>query len=151
MFEESQDYAESQGRPLSKLCEEGLRLARAGAKDPAELALFLEDLAQSVERDNWDKVLCVETLRRKAEHLRGLARLVLPSVRAAPTAPTTMPMPKIEIKRVGGYDPRLGPKHPDNLDPTLGGYESTLTSLGWSPEQIAAEKQRRAVAKERKP
>ena len=28
-------------------------------------------------------------------------------------------MTKIKITRAGGYDPKLGPKHPDNQDPTL--------------------------------
>jgi hypothetical protein len=29
------------------------------------------------------------------------------------------PWPKVKITRAGGYDPKLGPKHPDNQDPTL--------------------------------
>ena len=28
-------------------------------------------------------------------------------------------MRPIKIKRAGGYDPKLGPKHPENQDPTL--------------------------------
>lgn len=26
---------------------------------------------------------------------------------------------KVQVRRIGGYDPKLGPKHPDNQDPTL--------------------------------
>lgn len=26
---------------------------------------------------------------------------------------------RVTITRVGGYDPKLGPSHPDNQDPTL--------------------------------
>lgn len=35
-------------------------------------------------------------------------------------------MPKIKITRIGGYDPALGPKHPDNQDPTLGPHVVTI-------------------------
>lgn len=35
-------------------------------------------------------------------------------------------MKTIKIKRAGGYNPKLGPKHPDNQDPTL--IESALVA-----------------------
>lgn len=33
---------------------------------------------------------------------------------------------KISIQRAGGYDPKLGPKHPANQDPTLEAHVASL-------------------------
>lgn len=36
---------------------------------------------------------------------------------------------KITVKRAGGYSPALGPKHPDNQDPTLE-HQASVEAFG---------------------
>lgn len=40
---------------------------------------------------------------------------------------------RVQIRRVGGYNPALGPKHPDNQDPTLPPAKVELMAFATAP------------------
>jgi hypothetical protein len=74
------------------------------------VSLQIDD--DTVER--WPDLKVIEWVNRE---IQSLAIAIQPLDPAQFVAAESHP--NVVLKRAGGYDPRLGPDHPDNQDPTL--------------------------------
>lgn len=104
MYDQVKAYSDARGVPMSQVCEEAMRMLMAIAvsvKFPPAGSVF--KATEQVE------LATIDPREYETPWPQPTLKLEYPE----------HPSRKIQISHGGGYDPRLGPDHPNNQDSTL--------------------------------